>query len=208
MGKISAVFLARKKRSITFIVNYELRLSLYSNRVKGRGWNIYKFLVERKPAKRILWRHLKWRWKERKGRQETWLQLRPWDAITCNNTWRGKRSYGVNTFPDAKKEPNFFKKKKKKIVWQFKNWTWDFFQMKVEGWSMVSTWEDVNQMRAAKINLNKYDVKEPKDWLSHPAIVTATWFPRGGYFLANGDVPLYGVVILRLDWLMNGVTIS
>lgn len=207
MGKISAVFLARKKRSITFIVNYELRLSLYSNRVKGRGWNIYKFLVERKPAKRILWRHLKWRWKERKGRQETWLQLRPWDAITCNNTWRGKRSYGVNTFPDAKKEPNFFKKKKI-IVWQFKNWTWDFFQMKVEGWSMVSTWEDVNQMRAAKINLNKYDVKEPKDWLSHPAIVTATWFPRGGYFLANGDVPLYGVVILRLDWLMNGVTIS
>ena len=112
MGKISAVFLARKKRSITFIVNYELRLSLYSNRVKGRGWNIYKFLVERKPAKRILWRHLKWRWKERKGRQETWLQLRPWDAITCNNTWRGKRSYGDNTFPDAKKEPNFFKKKK------------------------------------------------------------------------------------------------
>ena len=206
MGKISAVFLARKKRSITFIVNYELRLSLYSNRVKGRGWNIYKFLVERKPAKIILWRHLKWRWKERKDRQETWLQLRPWDAITCNNTWRGKRSYGVNTFPDAKKEPNFFKKKI--IVWQFKNWTWDFFQMKVEGWSMVSTWEDVNQMRAAKINLNKYDVKEPKDWLSHPAIVTATWFPRGGYFLANGDVPLYGVVILRLDWLMNGVTIS
>lgn len=111
MGKISAVFLARKKRSITFIVNYELRLSLYSNRVKGRGWNIYKFLVERKPAKIILWRHLKWRWKERKDRQETWLQLRPWDAITCNNTWRGKRSYGVNTFPDAKKEPNFFKKK-------------------------------------------------------------------------------------------------
>lgn len=206
MGKISAVFLARKKRSITFIVNYELRLSLYSNRVKGRGWNIYKFLVERKPAKIILWRHLKWRWKERKDRQETWLQLRPWDAITCNNTWRGKRSYGVNTFPDAKKEPNFFKKKI--IVWQFKNWTWDFFQMKVEGWSMVSTWEDVNQMRAAKINLNKYDVKEPKDWLSHPAIVTATWFPRGGYFLANGDVPLYGVVILRLDWLLNGVTIS
>ena len=200
MGKISAVFLARKKRSITFIVNYELRLSLYSNRVKGRGWNIYKFLVERKPAKRILWRHLKWRWKERKSRQETWLQLRPWDAITCNNTWRGKLSYGVNTFPDAKKEPNFFKKKKI-IVWQFKNWTWDFFQMKVEGWSMVSTWEDVNQMRAAKINLNKYDVKEPKDWLSHPAIVTATWFPREGYFLANGDVPLYGVVNLRLDWL-------
>ena len=207
MGKISAVFLARKKRSITFIVNYELRLSLYSNRVKGRGWNIYKFLVERKPAKRILWRHLKWRWKERKGRQETWLQLRPWDAITCNNTWRGKRSYGVNTFPDAKKEPNFFTKKNI-IVWQFKNWTWDFFQMKVEGWSMVSTWKDVNQMRAVKINLNKYDVKEPKDWLSHPAIVTATWFPRGGYFLANGDVPLYGVVILRLDWLLNGVTVS
>lgn len=111
MGKISAVFLARKKRSITFIVNYEVRLSLYSNRVKGRGWNIYKFLVERKPAKRILWRHRKWRWKQRKGRQETWLQLRPWDAITCNNTWRGKRSYGDNTFPDAKKEPNFFKKK-------------------------------------------------------------------------------------------------
>ena len=102
MGKISAVFLARKKRSITFIVNYELRLSLYSNRVKGRGWNIYKFPVERKPAKRILWRHLKWRWKERKGRQETWLQLRPWDVITCNNSWRGKRSYGDNTFPDAK----------------------------------------------------------------------------------------------------------
>ena len=177
MGKISAVFLARKKRSITFIVNYELRLSLYSNRVKGRGWNIYKFLVERKPGKRILWRHLKWRWKERKGRQETWLQLRPWDAITCNNTWRGKRSYGVNTFPDAKKEPNFFKKKI--IVWQFKNWTWDFFQMKVEGWSMVSTWEDVNQMRAAKINLNKYDVKEPKDWLSHPAIVTAKLISPG-----------------------------
>lgn len=178
MGKISAVFLARKKRSITFIVNYELRLSLYSNRVKGRGWNIYKFLVERKPAKRILWRHLKWRWKERKGRQETWLQLRPWDAITCNNTWRGKRSYGVNTFPDAKKEPNFFKKKKI-IVWQFKNWTWDFFQMKVEGWSMVSTWKDVNQMRAVKINLNKYDVKEPKDWLSHPAIVTAKLISSG-----------------------------
>lgn len=38
---------------------------------------------------------------------------------------------------------------------------------------MVSTWEDVNQMRAANINLNKYDVKEPKR-LSHPAIVTAT----------------------------------
>ena len=201
MGKISAVFLARKKRSITFIVNYELRLSLYSNRVKGRGWNIYKFLVERKPARRILWRHLKWRWKQRKGRQETWLQLRPWDAITCNNTWRGKRSYGDNTFPDAKKEPNFFKKKII-IVWQFKSELDISFRWKLRGeaWCQLGK-TSIKIMRAAKINLNKYDVKEPKDWLSHPAIVTATWFLRGGYFLANGDVPLYGVVNLRLDWL-------
>lgn len=35
--------------------------------------------------------------------------------------------------------------------------------MKVEGSSIVSTWEDVNQIRTAKINLNKYDVKEPTD---------------------------------------------
>ena len=63
---------------------------------------------------------------------------------------------------------------------------------------MVPTWEDVNQMRAAKINLNKYDVKEPKDRLSHPAIVTAKLI-SSGRVLPNGDVPLYGVVILRLD---------
>ena len=115
MGKISAMFLARKKKSITVIVNYELRLILYSNRVKGWGWNIYKFLVERKPPTRILWRHLKWRWKQRKGDYNCAL------GTQLHVTIPGVASVLMGTTRFLTRRKSLISLKKNIIVWQFKS---------------------------------------------------------------------------------------